>query len=295
MGSHRRRFIAILVPLLLGASPSLAARIVVFGDSWGVPAAPALQQVLIDHGLADTVAGAAVGGDTAANLSSPSGLQFVTDTLAANPDADLVHLSIGGNDFLGSWSANMPPQQEAGLFDAILADVETIVDHVLALRPDAKILWSSYDYPRPLPLGTPAEVNAASARFAPLASALAGAVGAGLSYGDFSGLMQLSFGFDGVQYTAFDPPFPIPPGDPSLPDPNLPSPNAAYADSIHLTAAGYAILAEAQFDSFYAARLAPRGGPAVPALRRPLQALLAGLLLVAGAMERRHASSSARS
>ena len=189
----------------------------------------------------------------------------------------------------------MPPNQEAALFDAIVADVETIVDHVLTLRPGAKILWSSYDYPRPLPLGTPAEVNAASARFAPLASALAGAVGAGLSYGDFSGLMQLSFGFDGVQYTAFDPPFPIPPGDPSLPDPNLPSPNAAYADSIHLTAAGYAILAEAQFDSFYAARLAPRGGPAVPALRRPLQALLAGLLLVAGAMERRHASSSARS
>ena len=39
--------------------------------------------------------------------------------------------------------------------------------------------------------------------------ALADAVGTRLSYGDFSGLMQLSFGFDGVQYTSFDPPFPI--------------------------------------------------------------------------------------
>ena len=228
-----KTLIQVLVFLLLAAAPVHAARVVVFGDSWGVPAAPALQQVFIDQGHPDTVANAAVAGETAANLSSPSGLSNISNSLAANPDADLVHLSIGGNDFLAQWSSSLNPAQEAVLFAAILADVETIVDHILSVRPGAFILWSSYDYPRPLPpLGTPTELNAASLTLAGLAQALADAKGLGLTYGGFSGLMQVTYGFDGVQYTPFDPAFPIPPGDPSLPDPSLPSPNAAFADPI---------------------------------------------------------------
>jgi lysophospholipase L1-like esterase len=262
------------------AGPSHAARIVVFGDSWGVPAATALQQVLIDHGLADTVAGAAVGGETAFDLSRPPGLQYITDNLDAHPDADLVHLSIGGNDFLSQWNASLTQAQEADLFADILADVETIVDHILMLRPGAQILWSSYDFARPLPLGTPSEVNAAAIAFSGLAASLADSKGPGLSYGDFNGLMQVTFGFDGVQYTVFDPGFAIPPGDPSLPDPTLPSPAASFIDAIHLTAAGYAILAEAQYDSFYGLHL---GGPLpVPALAPPLTTFLALLLLATG-------------
>ena len=70
--------VAAFSALLMPVAPSHAQRIVVFGDSWGVPAAPALQQVLIDHGLADTVAGAAVAGETAFNLSRPPGLQQIT-------------------------------------------------------------------------------------------------------------------------------------------------------------------------------------------------------------------------
>ncbi len=107
-------------------------------------AAPALQQALTDHGLPDTVANAAVPGETVGDLSKPPGLQHFTDTLAAHLDADLVHLSIGSNDFLGQWSSSLPPAQEAALFAAILDDVETIVDHILAVRPGVEILWSSY-------------------------------------------------------------------------------------------------------------------------------------------------------
>jgi lysophospholipase L1-like esterase len=170
---------------------AVGARIVVFGDSWGVPAAPALQAVLVANGLLDTVAGAALGGETAANLSSAPGLQHISDSLAANPDADLVHLSIGGNDFLGQWNASFTPAQQNALFQAIIADVEAIVDHIRSLRPGVRIFWSRYDYPRPLPLATPTEVNAAAASFAIEAVALADAKGTGLTYGDFSGLMQV--------------------------------------------------------------------------------------------------------
>jgi len=262
--------------LMCLVSPAFAAEIVVFGDSWGVPAAPSLQTVITNHGHSESVAGAAVGGETAANLSSASGLQHITDTLAANPDVELVHLSIGGNDFLAQWNSTLTPAQEASLFQGISDDVETIVDHILAQAPSVLILWSSYDYPRPLgALGTPAEVNAASADFQSFAIALDVAKGASLTAIDFSGLMQVSYGFDGVQYTIYDPPFAIPPGDPSLPDPSLPSPDAAFGDPIHLTAAGYLVLAEAQYDQFYQALL---GAPLVPALTPLAHALLALVL-----------------
>jgi lysophospholipase L1-like esterase len=284
------RLIAALLLATAHAAPALAARVVVFGDSWGVPAAPALQAVFDAEGVNETVAGAATGGETAANLSSAPGLQHISNTLAANPDADLVHLSIGGNDFLGQWNASLTPAQEDALFQAIIADVETIVEHILAVRPGALVFWSSYDYPRPLPLGTPAEVNAAGGRFAVLAFALADAKGAGLTYGDFTGLMQVTYGFDGTQPTIYDPPFPIPPGDPSLPDPMWPSPAASFSDSIHLTAEGYLVLAEAHYDAFYAALLAVP----VPASSVVSRGALAALILLGAASTLRQRVSRPR-
>jgi lysophospholipase L1-like esterase len=244
---------------LAASAPAQASRIVVFGDSWGVPTATALQQVLIAEGVAETVYNAAVFGETAANLASPAGLAGIDAALAANPEADLVHLSIGGNDLLGFWYAAMPPAQQTALFTSILVDVETIVDHILAVRPGAQLLWSSYDYPRPIPTGTPAQVNAAAAQVGALALALMGST-PGLTFGDYSGLMQLTYGFDGVEHDPYwgsDPNTPIPAGDPSLPDPNLPGPYAAFADEIHLTPAGYLVLAQAQYDTFYAQYLVP--------------------------------------
>ena len=81
-----------------------SAEVVVFGDSWGVPFAPALRHVLDEEGVNGvSVANAAFNGETAAQLSSfdqSRGLQYITNILNANPDAEIVHLSIGANDFL---------------------------------------------------------------------------------------------------------------------------------------------------------------------------------------------------
>ncbi len=266
--------------MLVLANPVRAAEIVVFGDSWGVPAAPALQTVLTNHGHSETVAGAAAGGETASNLSSATGLLHITNSLVANPDVELVHLSIGGNDFLGTWNSTFTPAQEAALFQAITDDVETIVDHILTTAPGVLIFWSSYDYPRPLALGTPTQVNAASANFQTYAQALDTAKGSVLTAIDFSGLMQVSYGFDGVQHTVYDPPFVIPPGDPSLPDPTLPSPNAAHTDSIHLTGAGYLIFAEEQYLQFYSLYF---GSTPVPTIAPFGQAVWVLALAVSGA------------
>jgi len=243
---------------LMFANPLYAARILVVGDSWGVAAGPALQAALVENGSINTVASMAVGGETAANLSTPARLADITTALGQNTDATLVHLSIGGNDFLGNWNAALSSGAEDALITGILADVTTIVNHILQQRPEIRIYWSSYDYPRPLFIGTPEEVNLASQRFALRAEALALSKGAALTYGNFNGMTQVVYGFDGVQVTIFDPAVAIPAGDPSLPDPKFPGPSTAYADPIHLTAEAYLMLAGKQYDQFYAFALGER-------------------------------------
>ena len=98
-------------------------------------------------------------------------------------------------------------------------------------------------------------MNNASLRFSARAESLAQAKGDVLSYGDFNGLTQVAYGFDGVQVSSYDPAFPISPGDPSLPDVQYPGPAVAYADAIHLTPEAFLLLAESQYDHFYEAVL----------------------------------------
>jgi len=246
---------ALLVSLLLTASPLHAARILVIGDSWGVAAGPALQQVLIDHGSTDLVASIAVGSRTAKVQNTPWNLEEITTALEQNPDAEFVHMSLGGNDFLGTWRSSFSQAQEDQLIANILEDITAIVDHILQQRPGIRIYWSSYDFPRPLFIGDPVDVNMASMRFSVKAQALADSKGKALSYGDFNGLTQVEYGFDGFQISPFDPGFPIPPGDPSLPDPQYPGPAPAYFDSIHLTEEGFLLLAQNQYEQFYQAVL----------------------------------------
>jgi hypothetical protein len=247
--------VALIIYLLVAAGPSQAADILVIGDSWGVAAGPALQKVLIDNGSAGTVASIAEGGETAENINTPQWLAKITAALEENPDASLVHLSLGGNDFLGQWNAFIGKEQEDQLIADVIEDISSIVDHILGQRPDIRIFWSSYDYPRPLIIGSPEEVNKASMRFSVEAQTLAESKGDSLSYGDFNGLTQVVYGFDGVQTSPFDPDFVIPPGDPSLPDPQYPGPAVAYLDAIHLTPEAYLVLAQSQYQDFYQAVL----------------------------------------
>jgi hypothetical protein len=242
---------ALLLSLLMTATPLQAARILVIGDSWGVAAGPALQQVLIDHGSTDLVAGIAVGGRTAKVQNTPWNLEEITTALEQNPDAEFVHMSLGGNDFLGAWRSSFSQAQEDQLIANILEDITAVVDHILEQRPGIRIYWSGYDFPRPLFIGDPVDVNMASMRFSEKAQALADSKGKALSYGDFNGLTQVEYGFDGVQTSSFDPGFPIPPGDPSLPDPRYPGPAAAYSDAIHLTAEAFLMLAGNHYEQFY--------------------------------------------
>jgi lysophospholipase L1-like esterase len=246
--------------LFVWSAPLGADRILVIGDSWANPVGPPLQEVLKENGHTDIAVDTPPFVGYASQLSSPSVLNDISTWLAEKPDVKFVQLSIGGNDWLDSnwvptW-AGAP--QETNLINAIVSDVDVAVDHIRSLRPDIRILWSSYDFPRPLPPrnGTPAEVNAFLIRLAEGMAQFA-ASKPGVSFVDMDGTLQVAFGFDGVQHSSYDPGFAIPPGDPSLPNPAYPSPFAPFllGDRWHLKPEGYKALAQAQYDGYYASVL----------------------------------------
>ena len=148
----------------------------------------------MDNGSLNTVASIAVGGETAENLNTPVWFADITSALEENDDAALVHLSIGGNDFLGAWRSSMSSSEEDLLIAEVIENITAIVDHILAQRPGIQIFWSSYDFPRPLLIGTPEQVNLASQRFSIQAQILADEKGEALTYGDFNGLTQVVYG-----------------------------------------------------------------------------------------------------
>lgn len=263
---NTRTIVVALLFAVLSISPGQASQIVIFGDSWAEPMAPALTAVLTDHGHGDVSVGSTEFWGLAARLSQAEGLAFITEELNRNPDVEVVHLSIGHNDVhcllvnatcTTNWEPSMAGSSaETNILNNIIADTETIVDHISSTLPEVKIFLQSYDYMRPkndifIPTkGTPTEHNAVHTKWAEKAQQLADRKPA-LSFLNLMGLMQTTFGFDGHSYTPWDPVVVIPAGDPSLPDPTLPSPYKAFWDITHMTTEGYRIFAEGQYDGFY--------------------------------------------
>jgi hypothetical protein len=250
---HRIPAIATFLALLLGSTALHADRILAIGDSWAEPIGDQLRIVLAENEHTDIIVQATPFWGRAKRLSSPNGLDAIAKWLDDWPDTIIMYLSIGGNDWTAQWTpALIGTQEEVDLFTEIVGDVETIVDHIFSIRPDVQILWPSYDFTRPFDLGTPTEINAVQIQMAELAMQLAMAK-SGLNFVDLMGTLQVTYGFDGIQHTPFDPSSPIPAGDPSLPDSTLPSPYEAFnpGDWAHPNTAGYKVLAQAQYELFY--------------------------------------------
>ena len=250
---HTVPAIATFLALLLGSISLHADRILVIGDSWAAPIGDELRAVLTENGHTEIKVETRLFAHTAFDLSSPAGLDSISAWLDAWPDANIVHLSIGANDWFNTWTLDSAgTQAEASLFADIVGWVERAVDHIFSIRPDAQVMWSSYDFFRPINLAPPTEINRIHITLADLASKLA-LTWPGLSFVNLNGTLQVTYGFDGVKHSQFDPSFPIPPGDSSLPDPTLPSPIQPFlpGNASHLNPAGNKVLAQAQYDRFY--------------------------------------------
>jgi hypothetical protein len=250
---NSRKFLITLILFLFASQSLQAAQVLIAGDSWAKPMVQQLEQIFNEKGH-DVVVGEWYRWLRTRNLSKPAGLNWIVEWLDDNPDASIVHLSIGINDWLYVWQPEWAETSiEDERFAEVITDVETITDHILSIRPDLKILWSSYDYFRPFEDKTPTELNAAQQRMNDLSRKLAASI-PGLSFVNLNGTLQLTFGFDGVAHTEFDPSNPIPAGDPSLPDPTLPGPFQVFlpGDLEHLTEAGWEAIARKQYGLFYA-------------------------------------------
>jgi hypothetical protein len=142
------------------------AGVITIGDSWaflvaaGAPSvyAPAppggtinsLGNVMATYQPGVPVYNESFGGGTAAQmvteLHTPTG---IIARINAHPDADVVWLSAGGNDLLlgqlggGFWVGN---PNNANVYAAVQANVQTIVNAILAVRPDIQVVVMGYDY-----------------------------------------------------------------------------------------------------------------------------------------------------
>jgi hypothetical protein len=246
--------IATFLVLLLGSTALHADRILVIGDSGAAPLVAELQTVLHENGHMDVTVDATPFIGQSWQMRTPARLNDITAWLDERPDVIVVHISIGGNDWGSSaWKPSWADTAaERNLIAGIIRNVEVVVDHIYALRPSIQILWQAGDFPRPFSRGTPAEINAFLITFAEQKAQFA-ATRLDLNFVDTLGSLQVAYGFDGVQHTQFDPPFVIPPGDPSLPDPGFPSPFEPFIpnEPFHKTPEGYKVMAQAQYDMFY--------------------------------------------
>lgn len=100
----------------------------------------------------------AISGSEARHWADAASYPWIANLVAAleaHPTVDRVLLSIGGNDVLagrsgGGWYKQMDldaPGAEAALFEQLRLNTLAVVDAALAVRPELRVILSSYDYP----------------------------------------------------------------------------------------------------------------------------------------------------
>lgn len=253
-------------------------RVLVVGDSWSdyMIQDGVLNDTFADNGYNHALVKGdvtAISGTTAEDWTTPANLTLITNELNANPSIEIVQLTMGGNDFLagqsgGGWFLGMSTVEEEALFDRVAEDVETVIDHILSIDPDMKIVLSFYDYanfvetlsglgaivcvPLHNDLGQPdpLELNEVQTRFSSRIMALADGW-ASVEAVDHMGSMQFTFGYPSM---GIEPGELLPPGDLSLPSPPE-SLRFGGIDCFHLNPAGYRILAENLWEQYYVANL----------------------------------------
>ncbi len=142
-------------------------RILVVGDSWAMsicvpnrdnfPTVDTFDSVLADYGFGAYMT---EGGVTAYGGRKASwwvmNLSTIQSQLDAYPEIDLVHLILGGNDFLAAagdgdgegidLTVTDASTRRAVYWQPIVDDVETIIRACLSARPDIKLVLADYEY-----------------------------------------------------------------------------------------------------------------------------------------------------
>ncbi len=278
--------IATIIPYLSFAqcSETPVTRVMIIGDSWAqfLGSDNTINTTFQKWGHSNykffTNATLAQNGTQTTDFVDPARLAEIQNQLTLNPDIDLVHLSLGGNDVLGNWNINYTPSQTDSLLDSVYARLVYIIDFIKTAKPGVRILWSGYTYPNfgeiigelaPFQsthpfyatwqgMGFPdfTQLNTILNSYSVTMDTLA-ANDPQVDFVRATGLMQYAYG----QNTALS----VPPGGTyapltaPLPDgfPTYPSPKASmrnyiiFRDCFHLTPEGYSVFLDYHTQKFY--------------------------------------------
>ncbi len=148
-------FFGITLPSLSGQNCELIPRerVMLVGDSWSqfTFLYKSYERAFTQYGYPDiTILGdrTAIGGTRASGWATSTNLELIRMELDSHPQVELVILCVGGNDMVASsgWRKSMNQAQRDSVFDWVRTHIETIVDHIISIRPHIEILLGGYDY-----------------------------------------------------------------------------------------------------------------------------------------------------
>ena len=258
-------------------------RVLLVGDSWAqvMWLAKSLRTGLDELGYGDVLERGdvtALGGTRADQWKKLEKLTLITSELANHPSIDLVHISLGGNDFFTKWKTSLSSEQETQVLTGIANDLNVLIQHTLSQRENVSVLICGYTYLNfeetrqaglvpwcaesggsaiwPIQgMPTPLQANTGLARLEAVKAALSGE-DSRVSFVNNLGLMQYWFGYPsrGIAPKTV----PLPEGNPELPSPPEALNNGL--DCAHLSPEGYLVLARNCVKEFYGPRMSPGGG-----------------------------------
>ncbi len=268
--------LAMLFPLALEAQST--TRVLIVGDSWaeeqwedGSHAYVFAQNGLDEFGIYGE--STTESGSTAENWKQGSYLQLIEQALDTYPDIDTVQLTVGGNDFLDVWHTGMTETEIETLTNAILFDLNLIVDYILNRDPGIEVLLSLYDYPnfrdtlggmggwfaceprwQDMGQPTPLQLNTVAVDLVESIADIATA-NHRVHYVDHFGLMQNHYGWpdEGIPPGSIEPP-----GDITEPSPYEAMREHLWGmaiDCFHLKDEGYDVIVQNLIDQFLSARM----------------------------------------
>lgn len=267
--------VAVMVVALAAHGAEKTKRILIVGDSWttsltaqnreGFPSEDIFDQYLEEKGFGQYETQGEVtawGGRKASDWAKPEHIAEIKAELAKYPAIDIVHLVIGGNDFLtnalkGNLAGTTEEQRQA-IWATVIADIRTIVEAALGVRDDIRVVLSDYDYLNQAQAevfwkmdfhgATNEELNRMFVELGRAKLALAQEMPR-LEYVQNWGTLQYWFGdpAQSVPYPGQGPDFqPYPGGDVTQP-----IPEHIWPDGIHPNADGHRRMLDNAFNAFY--------------------------------------------
>jgi hypothetical protein len=220
----------------------------------------------------------AVNGARTEDFLEEARMTEIENQLNTQPKIEAVHISLGGNDFLGAWNVDLTTEETEELSDETYDEVFALVDFIKSVRSDIQIVFSGYMYANfaeviddaaPLEESHPFYGNweeMGFPTFAQLNTLLndfsdrlydASLLDEQLDFVHVPGLMQHIYGQEeplGVDPGGTYAPFfqPLPYGDITYPSPKVSMRDYGLVrDCFHLSVDGYFNMIDYQFQKFY--------------------------------------------